>query len=178
MDIMFGITLIVFWAMSMGILWRIAEKYLTKTVTVPVTEFVERESEDTRNRMIQMAAEIGKLESERDQLAADLGQAQKNYKAGLQGQRNAIKGQSSEKLWPFLQTDLLAADMRFLGSPIDYVIFNGLSDHEGEVSVVFVEIKDAKFTRLTPAQVRIKEAVQAGRVEWRTVNIKQQQERV
>jgi predicted Holliday junction resolvase-like endonuclease len=55
-------------------------------------------------------------------------------------------------------------DARFLGSPIDFLVFDGLSD--GEVrSVVFVEIKTGKAA-LSTRERRIRDAVEAGRVLW------------
>jgi predicted Holliday junction resolvase-like endonuclease len=56
------------------------------------------------------------------------------------------------------------ADARFLGSPIDFIVFDGLT--EGEVrSVVFVEVKTGK-SALTSRERRVRDAVEAGRIEW------------
>ncbi len=55
-------------------------------------------------------------------------------------------------------------DARFLGSPIDFVVFDGLND--GEVRcIVFVEVKTGVST-LSTRERRIKEAVQSGKVQW------------
>ena len=55
-------------------------------------------------------------------------------------------------------------DARFLGSPVDFVVFDGLS--EGEVRrVVFVEVKTGA-AQLSPRERRVREAVEAGRVEF------------
>ena len=55
-------------------------------------------------------------------------------------------------------------DARFLGSPIDFVVFDGLND--GEVKgVVFVEVKTGT-SALSTRERRIRDAVQAGRVQW------------
>jgi predicted Holliday junction resolvase-like endonuclease len=83
----------------------------------------------------------------------------------LSRSRRVLKGQAAEQLAP-LSSDFpfLPSDARFLGSPIDYVVFDGLSDEE-EVEVVFVEVKSGG-ARLSPREKRLKEAVEAGRVRW------------
>ncbi len=55
-------------------------------------------------------------------------------------------------------------DARFLGSPVDFVVFDGLSD--GDVQrVVFVEVKTAGGD-LSARERRVRDAIRAGRVEW------------
>ena len=55
-------------------------------------------------------------------------------------------------------------DARFLGSPIDLVVFDGLN--EGEVKgVVFVEVKTG-ISGLSTRERRIRDAVQSGKVQW------------
>ena len=55
-------------------------------------------------------------------------------------------------------------DARFLGSPIDFIVFDGLND--GEVKgIVFVEVKTGS-SALSTRERRIKDAVQSGRVAW------------
>ena len=56
-------------------------------------------------------------------------------------------------------------DARFLGSPVDYLIFDGLA--AGRVDrVVFLEIKTGAAV-LSPRERQVREAIEAGRVEWR-----------
>jgi len=58
-------------------------------------------------------------------------------------------------------------DARFLGSPIDFVVFDGLN--EGDVrSVVFVEVKTGT-SALSTRERRVRDAVEAGRVQWRAL---------
>ncbi len=55
-------------------------------------------------------------------------------------------------------------DARFLGSPIDFVIFDGLN--EGEVKrIVLLEVKTG-MSALNARERRIRDAVQSGKVEW------------
>jgi len=55
-------------------------------------------------------------------------------------------------------------DARFLGSPVDFVVFDGLS--EGDVRrVVFVEVKTGA-AQLSTRERRVRDAVEAGRVAF------------
>lgn len=55
-------------------------------------------------------------------------------------------------------------DVRFLGTPVDFVVFDGLDD--GQVRrIVFVEVKTAA-SDLSTRERRVRDAVRAGRVEW------------
>ena len=55
-------------------------------------------------------------------------------------------------------------DARFMGSPIDFVVFDGLS--EGQVkNIVFVEVKTG-VSALSTRERRIRDAVRSGRVLW------------
>lgn len=79
--------------------------------------------------------------------------------------RSTLIGQIGEQLAPYFPGfpgD--PADARFLGKPIDFVVFPGAS--EGKPSqVIFVEVKtgDAK---LSPAERALRDAIKAGRVRW------------
>jgi predicted Holliday junction resolvase-like endonuclease len=51
-----------------------------------------------------------------------------------------IKGRVSEHLAPYIHFPYNPRDARFIGSPIDIIVFNGLED--GQVSeIVFLEVK-------------------------------------
>jgi predicted Holliday junction resolvase-like endonuclease len=87
--------------------------------------------------------------------------------------RSTLKGKISEQMAPLLpEFPFALSDARFIGSPIDFVVFDGYTkakDEDGEdVSVVLVEIKKGKG-RLTRGESLIKKAVEEGRVSWRTV---------
>ncbi len=73
-------------------------------------------------------------------------------------------GKVYEQLVPYLPDfPFNPKDVRFLGSPVDFVVFDGLSD--GQVSrVVFVEIKTGA-AELSGRERRVRDAVREGRVE-------------
>ena len=81
-----------------------------------------------------------------------------------------LKGQVGERFAPFVPGfKYQPADARFLGSPIDYIVFDGLA--EGELrTVAFVEVKTGAVP-LSPFQKQVKAAIEEGRVAWRTLQL-------
>jgi predicted Holliday junction resolvase-like endonuclease len=98
-----------------------------------------------------------------------------NAKKSLSTQRSVIKGQLAEQLYPLaVDCPYTLSDMKFIGMPIDYIIFDGYTlckDGEGDIKeIIFADIKTGKAT-LSPHQRAIKDAVNAGRVRWETINL-------
>ena len=58
-------------------------------------------------------------------------------------------------------------DCRSMFDPIDYVIFEGLSQNQSVSKILFVDIKSGQ-ARLTPKQRKIKDAVVEKKVEFKT----------
>jgi len=90
--------------------------------------------------------------------------------------RSTLKGRISEQMAPLLpEFGFSPADARFLGNPIDFVVFDGYTeakDGEGDqIAVVLVEVKKGKG-RLTREELLIKKAVEEGRVSWKTIFLK------
>ncbi len=79
--------------------------------------------------------------------------------------RSSLSGRFLEQLAPnFPDFPYEPTDLRFLGTPVDYVVFNGLS--EGEVDeIVFLEVKSGDSS-LTTKERRVRDAVEAGAVRW------------
>jgi len=60
--------------------------------------------------------------------------------------------------------NVIVPDARFLGKPVDYIIFKGInSDSVSEV--VFLEVKTGN-AGLTARERSIRDAIQAGRIGW------------
>ena len=76
-----------------------------------------------------------------------------------------ISGKVYEQLLPFLpEFPFSPRDVRFLGSPVDLLVFDGMD--RGELKrVVFVEVKTGQ-AQLTPRERQLREVLKAGRVEW------------
>ena len=98
----------------------------------------------------------------------------KARKESVEKSRAVIRGQATEHLAPYIIDDINPKDCRFMGNPIDYVVFDGLSDVTDKVTkdvkeVIFVDIKTGK-SNLTTVQRRIRDAIKDGRVSFRVVN--------
>ena len=74
-------------------------------------------------------------------------------------------GKVHEQLIPYLpEFGFNPKDARFLGSPVDLVVFDGLAD--GDVRrVVFLEVKTGGAP-LTARERQVRDAVEARAVEW------------
>jgi len=83
----------------------------------------------------------------------------------LKRSKEVLRGQSYEQITPYLEEfPYYPGDCRFLGSPIDIVVFDGAVRDDIQ-KVVLVEIKTGK-SRLNKRQKQIKAAVERGDVEW------------
>ncbi len=86
--------------------------------------------------------------------------------------RASIKGKLSEHMVPFTDDfGYKASDARFLGSPVDYVIFDGYSDEAEDIKVVLADVKTGRSANLTSMQRRIKKALEKGNVAWDTIEV-------
>ena len=93
----------------------------------------------------------------------------------LDGSRAVIKGKIAEQLAPVLPNfKYLPSDARFIGDPIDYVIFNGYTDikdnggNENNLEVVILDVKTGQ-ANLSQFQQAIARAINAGRVRFEVV---------
>ena len=76
------------------------------------------------------------------------------------------RGQAFEHLAPFMQDfGYNPRDARFLGSPIDLVVFDGLSESDVR-EIVFLEVKTGQ-SRLSARERAVQKAVEEQRVTWR-----------
>jgi predicted Holliday junction resolvase-like endonuclease len=81
-----------------------------------------------------------------------------------------VSGKVTEHLTPYLGVfPYNPKDARFLGAPIDLIVFDGMSDDDLR-QIVFLEVKTNTST-LSPRERRIRDAVQAGRVAWREFRV-------
>lgn len=89
----------------------------------------------------------------------------------LRRSQSVVAGKATEHLAPLLPGfEFDPRDARFLGSPIDFIVFDGLS--EGEVDeIVFIEVKTGPAAALTARERRVRDAVEGGRVRFLEVRI-------
>ncbi len=128
---------------------------------------------NTRNGKIKAEYEryIAELELEHQQALAMA------KKRSVNTSRAVLKGKMAEQLAPIMpEFHYLPSDAKFLGDPVDYVIFNGYSEfrdgegHADNIEVILMDIKSGG-ARLTKGQQAIAQAIREGRVRFETIRI-------
>ena len=88
----------------------------------------------------------------------------------IEKSRLVLEGKFKEQLAPFLPDfNFNPTDARFLGSPIDFVIFDGAADSNVK-KIVFVEVKSGK-SKLTKKEEQIRDVIYNGNVEFKICRI-------
>lgn len=91
-------------------------------------------------------------------------------KDAIMKSRAVLGGQFSEQLSPFLPNfKYLPTECRFLGKPIDLIVFKGM-DEKDINEVVFVEVKSGK-SKLSPVEKKLKETIDNKKVRWEEYRI-------
>ena len=79
--------------------------------------------------------------------------------------RAVLSGQFSEQLAPYLPDfPYKPTEARFIGKPIDFVVFNGMDEKKID-EVVFVEVKSGK-SQLSKVEKTLKSAVENKKISW------------
>ena len=124
---------------------------------------------------MQLRHRIAMIEKEFSQTWAE--QESSIRKDAADRSRYVLKGKIAEHMIPMYR-DVFKydpSDARFLGAPIDYVIFDGYTAAKDEksdepITVVLADIKTGN-ARLNRTERKIKEAVENGRVRWETIQL-------
>lgn len=112
---------------------------------------------------------LGRKISER-LYAAKLDEWKKEYeksirKDAVERSRAVLGGKFSEQLAPYLPDFKYdPTEVRFIGSPVDFIVFKGIGTKEPE-EIIFVEVKTGK-SGLSENERKIKEIVENKRVRW------------
>ena len=86
-------------------------------------------------------------------------------KDAISQSRAVLTGQFSEQIAPYLPDfQYKPTEARFIGKPIDFIIFKGL-DEKNVKEVVFVEVKSGQ-SQLSKTQNILKETIQNKKVSW------------
>ncbi len=87
-------------------------------------------------------------------------------KDAIKRSKAVIGGQVLEQVAPFLPGfPCNPADARFIGKPVDFVAFPGLSENDEVKEVLLIEVKTGK-SALSEREKEIKKAVKEGRVRY------------
>ena len=128
---------------------------------------------NTRNGRIQAEYEkyITELELEHKQALLDA------QKRSVNTSRAVLKGKMTEQFAPILpEFQYLPSDAKFLGDPVDYVVFDGYTDFRDgdgtadDIEVILLDIKSGG-ARLSKGQQAIAQAVREGRIRFETLRI-------
>ena len=84
----------------------------------------------------------------------------------IQQSRAVLGGKFTEQMAPYLpQFSYDPTEARFIGSPIDFIIFPGLAQGEPK-EIIIMEVKSGKPGQLTGAQRKIRQLIEDGMVRW------------
>jgi len=84
--------------------------------------------------------------------------------------RSVLTGQFSEQLAPYFPNfPFNPTEMRFIGKPIDFIVFKGLDEKE-ITEIIFVEVKSGK-SRLNQNEKSLKTAIINKKIRWEEYRI-------
>lgn len=84
--------------------------------------------------------------------------------------RASLGGKFSENLSPYFPDfPFHPTEMRWLGSPVDYIVFKGM-DHDQIEELIFLEIKSGKST-LTTREKQIRKLIEEKKVAWKEYKV-------
>ncbi len=133
-----------------------------------ITYYILQKSQQHRT-IIEYESQIQSLKEEHQEALKEA------RNRSLDGSRAVIKGKIAEQLAPVLPNfKYLPSDARFIGDPIDYIVFNGYTDikdnggSENNLEVVIIDIKTGNAS-LSQFQQAIGRAIDAGRVRFEVV---------
>jgi predicted Holliday junction resolvase-like endonuclease len=87
-------------------------------------------------------------------------------KSAINQSRAVLGGKFTEQMVPFFPGFKYdPTEVRFIGSPIDMIVFPGLAKGDPQ-EIVILEVKSGKSAGLTPPQKKIRELIENGMVRW------------
>lgn len=89
-----------------------------------------------------------------------------NRKDAIKRSKAVINGQVVEQIAPFLpEFPCSPLDVKFIGKPIDFIGFSGLSENDKIENIVFIEVKTAD-SNLSSREKEIKDAIKNNRIKY------------
>lgn len=126
----------------------------------------ERKRADTAEEKANRA-----LEEALERAGQRLAKAEQRIRAdAIKKSTAVVKGKVAEQLVPFQPNfGFNPRDARFLGSPVDFLVFRGLT--EGILDqVIFVEVKTGK-SGLSRRERQLRDVIDAGEVYWEEIRL-------
>ena len=159
--------LIVYALLSRKILARADEK--AEQIAQKLFDAQKTQLEQTINQTYTAKFEGWKASTLQDTIVTERADA-------LQRARSVLKGKIGEQLAPLLPEFIALcnpSDARFIGSPIDYLIFRNMTCEEGNelpIEVILLDVKTGKSV-LNKVQKRIQEAIEHNRVRFHVLRL-------
>jgi predicted Holliday junction resolvase-like endonuclease len=159
-------------ALALVVIVVLAVKYVE--LQAQLAERVERQLSLFRNR------ELGALRAELAQAArAEAGVALERWRMeseadirsdAVRRSSAVVSGKVTEHLTPYIGSfPYNPKDVRFLGTPVDLIVFDGLSEEEPR-EIIFLEVKTGS-SNLSSRERRIRDLVLARRVSWKEFRV-------
>ncbi len=116
--------------------------------------------------LVRLGAER-RLEEERNKLEAE---REGIRREAIAQSRAVLGGKFVEQLVPYLpEFRYDPTEARFIGSPIDLIVFPGLASGDPR-EIVIVEVKTGKAGQLTPQEKKIRQLIEDGMVRWELIH--------
>jgi len=94
---------------------------------------------------------------------------EKARKEAITQSRAVLGGKFVEQLAPYLpEFKYDPTEARFIGSPIDLIVFPGLATGNPQ-EIVIIEVKTGKSSHLTPEERKIRQLIEDGMVRWELI---------
>lgn len=132
--------------------------------------------------LILSSSRNGRIQAEYEQYIAELNLQHQQalldaQKRSVNTSRAVLKGKLAEQFAPMLpEFRYLPSDAKFLGDPVDYVIFDGYTDFRDgtgraeDIDVILLDVKSGG-ARLSKGQQAIAQAVAEGRIRFETFRV-------
>lgn len=148
-------------AIVFAYLYFATKSRISEQVQKEAIRWREKELESHRQQLLELARAEAKVELEQWKTTHE-GELRQD---AIQRSQAVTIGKVTEHIVPYLPGfSFNPKDVRFLGTPIDLIVFDGLCD--GRVNkIVFVEVKTGSSS-LSGRERLVREAVGARKVEW------------
>ena len=130
----------------------------------------ERDLSDITSRMSNEASETIRREVELQSRDWRMREGERIRQDAIKRSREVIHGKVTEHLIPYFPAfPWNPSDARFLGSPIDFIVFDGLS--EGAVrEIILVEVKSGARKVLSSRERSVARCIERGEISFRTIH--------
>lgn len=170
----------IFGGIIVGLLFGIILAYIiiqrrtSKRIETRASQMFEQQRDQLKETFqYQAQNEFEKYKAEYELVVQE--RIRKEREDALERSRATLKGRIAEQMTPLLPEFIAKyepADARFVGNPIDYVIFKGMTKNDNgntePVDIVFLEVKSGS-SNLTPRENKIKKAIETGRISFETL---------